>query len=156
MKCRATLKRFWDGVMVGPGSGNEFVDYQGEEDDRPEDFIIYTDELAASDKAFAKKEQEEKDERSRGLLLHEYTNPRKELPPSGGGNDDAAKAIRKGDSGKAKKSKTVKTNDGKSSKVSDKTKGVSRAETSHESVDQSKVAKDDDGKVLPADTPVER
>jgi len=172
MKCKATIKRFWNGVMVGPGTGNETVDFDGDRDELDElGFTEITPEVQAADDALAAAKRAEQDAMSQGLTLEEYTNPPRDLPVSGGTSDELASKIRGGSEPERTDRKTTKAHQlaetikggkssqgkGKGKKVAGKGTGkkgskVGRATQTNESADQSKVSKGEDGK---ATTPVD-
>lgn len=89
MLCRADTPSFYNGVLVGPGTGNEDFNYTGNEKDLPPHFTLVSEEVLVAEAVMRVKQAAEDAESSKGLLLHEVMNPTGVLEVSGGGKSNA-------------------------------------------------------------------
>jgi len=165
MLCRATERRFYNGVMVGPDTGNNTVNYLGKKKDKPADFVEITEEdITAAEKsqaALINRSQEMNNDRVKAQI-------KPAIPESGGGASAAEESITSAQAAEHMRGGTqvdeldaavdaeIEASDESDADANKTGAPVTGASQANESQDQSGVQKDEEGNVLPADKPIEK
>jgi len=160
MLCRVTEKRFYNGVLVGPDTGNNFVqfieeDAKGKKNKLPAGFEPMDEKditaEAESQAALINLSQEMADSKVKADI-----NP--ELPQSGGGAPTASEEAESEESVTADEAaEAIRLQEGEVNEGAvNEGVVVGGAESNHEATDDSRLEKDEDGNVIGADTAIEK